>query len=167
MTDLKSTWYSWYLKCTHFFRICSKIYPAFCSIYICLIEICSSFLLRRSPCQNLLKDCQCHSQSYFQFWQELQIFYYCQFTIYKYILLPVISSHCNIYVKLSVFYIYALQIAKNVSISCLHSLPPTKEASSKVNDVIGANSKFFKNNFCNTENTKQVKLIKKLKTSEY
>ena len=39
-----------------------------------------------------------------------------------YILLSVISFHCNIFLKLSVFYIYTLQTVRKFSVSYLYSL---------------------------------------------
>ena len=47
---------------------------------------------------------------------------------FMYILPSVISFHCNIFVKLSIFYIYILQTVRKVSVSYLYSLMPTMRA---------------------------------------
>ena len=76
-------------------------------------------LLLCFPCQILLKDFHCHSQSHWQFCQVCKYFIADPFAIYMYILLASISLHCNIFVKLSVFYIYTLQTGRKVSFTYL------------------------------------------------
>ena len=70
----------------------------------------------------------CQYQFLFKFCQALQIFHCCLYKTYMCILLSVISFHCNIFVKLSVFYIYTLQTVRKVSVSYLYSLILTMAA---------------------------------------
>ena len=63
----------------------------------------------------------------FNFAKHLKYFIAAHFMTYMYILLSVISFHCNIFVKLSVFYMNTLQTVRKISVSCLCSLIPTME----------------------------------------
>ena len=68
-----------------------------------------------------------------------------------YILLSVISSHCNIFVKLSIFYIYTLQIVRKVLVSYLYSLTPTMAMCySKTTKREITHFEYCKKNMCET-----------------
>ena len=92
-------------------------------------------LLLCIPCQNLLKIFNVTPSLTVKFVKHKYIIA-ARFTIFMYILLSVISFHCIIFVKPSVFnqgnlrfpcfnYSYTLQAVRKVSVSYLYSLIPT------------------------------------------
>ena len=64
--------------------------------------------------------------------------------LYVYVMLSVISVHCNIFVKPSVFYIYTRKTVRKVSVSYLYSPTPTMGDYSKATKRKVAHFKYWK-----------------------